>query len=414
MTKTELLKMKKSELLELATKKKLKTTTKMTKAVLVDLILQSDQTSKTKKPIKQATPKKTSQKVDRREIVEGESKKFDIEEKKHAVSPDYNVSEKDTYELPKSYNETRLTLLVQDPYWFHAYWEISKKDIKEYKISEEVLSGLILRLYTPGTGKVLDVEVDGRNQSWYFNVPQANKVYYAELGVRSKNNKFIAIARSNQVYVPADSASPTADQNWTLPQTSYNEEIFIQSGGYVVHNEDGGQVFTEWNGSPLDQPGSAGGSGSRSGRRSSVTSSTFARSSAVGSSAGVNRSSAKAFSGRSSAGSAGVGRSSAGSAGSGGFSALPASESIKGRKFWAELHTELIVYGATEPDAKVTLGGMPIQLTPEGTFSIRFYLRDGQHPVPFVATSNDEVDTIEIVPLVTKNTERREWKNKEE
>ncbi len=413
MTKAELTKMKKNDLLKIVAQKSINTTSKMTKAVLVDLILKSESKSEVK-------PKA---KVARKEIVEGESKKFDIEEKQHASTDAYVVSENDTYELPKSYNETRVTLLVQDPYWFHTYWEISQKDIKQYKIDqEEIRKAMILRLYTPGVGRVLDVEVDGGNQSWYFNVPQGNTVYYAELGVRSKNNKFIAIARSNQVYVPVDTASPDADKNWTLPESGYNEDIFIQSGGYLVRKDEFGVEATEWNGSPSEESGfiAGSGSGSRSGRRSSATSSSFARSSAVGSSAGVNRSSAQELGGRSSSvfvrssvGSAG--RSSAGSASSGGgFSALPVSESVKGRKFWAELHTELVVYGATEPNAKVTLGGMPIQLTSEGTFSIRFYLRDGQHPVPFVATSNDEVDSIEIVPLVTKNTQRREWKNKDE
>ncbi|MFN4217577.1 MAG: hypothetical protein ACK4HQ_09285, partial [Brevinematales bacterium] len=81
------------------------------------------------------------------------------------------------------------------------------------------------------------------------------------------------------------------------------------------------------------------------------------------------------------------------------------------RKFWAELHTELIVYGATEPTARVTLGGVPIQLTPEGTFSIRFYLKDGSHSIPFIATSEDGIETIEITPFVNKYTTRQDHMN---
>ncbi len=40
--------------------------------------------------------------------------------------------------------------------------------------------------------------------------------------------------------------------------------------------------------------------------------------------------------------------------------------------FWLNINAELIVYGATEPGAQVTLGGRPIQLRPDGTFSCRF------------------------------------------
>ena len=36
------------------------------------------------------------------------------------------------------------------------------------------------------------------------------------------------------------------------------------------------------------------------------------------------------------------------------------------RGFWLNVNAELIVYGATEPDALVTIGGQPIQLRPDG------------------------------------------------
>jgi len=54
---------------------------------------------------------------------------------------------------------------------------------------------------------------------------------------------------------------------------------------------------------------------------------------------------------------------------------------------------------------------VPIQLSPDGRFSIRFYLKDGAHSVPFVATSEDGVDTIEITPFVNKYTTRIERQN---
>jgi hypothetical protein len=55
--------------------------------------------------------------------------------------------------------------------------------------------------------------------------------------------------------------------------------------------------------------------------------------------------------------------------------------------FWFNINAELILYGATEQDASVTIGGRPIQLRPDGTFSCRFSLPDGEHAVTVSALS---------------------------
>jgi hypothetical protein len=55
--------------------------------------------------------------------------------------------------------------------------------------------------------------------------------------------------------------------------------------------------------------------------------------------------------------------------------------------FWFNVNAELVIYGATESDAQVTIGGRPIRLRPDGTFSYRFALPDGQHALPIAVTS---------------------------
>ena len=60
--------------------------------------------------------------------------------------------------------------------------------------------------------------------------------------------------------------------------------------------------------------------------------------------------------------------------------------------FWFNVNAELILYGATEPDAQVTIGGRVIKLRPDGTFSYRFALPDGQYELPAVAISYDKTD----------------------
>ncbi len=50
---------------------------------------------------------------------------------------------------------------------------------------------------------------------------------------------------------------------------------------------------------------------------------------------------------------------------------------VRPRKFWLIADAELIVYGATEPDATVTIGGRPIKLNPDGTFRFQMSFQDG-------------------------------------
>ena len=61
--------------------------------------------------------------------------------------------------------------------------------------------------------------------------------------------------------------------------------------------------------------------------------------------------------------------------------------------FWFNVNAELIIYGATEPDANVTIGGRKIQLRRDGTFSFRFALPDGNYDLPAQATSADASDS---------------------
>lgn len=62
------------------------------------------------------------------------------------------------------------------------------------------------------------------------------------------------------------------------------------------------------------------------------------------------------------------------------------------RGFWFAVNAEVVVYGATEPDAAVTLAGRSIKLRPDGSFSLRFSLPDGDFHLPIVAASADGME----------------------
>lgn len=66
----------------------------------------------------------------------------------------------------------------------------------------------------------------------------------------------------------------------------------------------------------------------------------------------------------------------------------PSGGELPGRQgFWFNIEAELVIYGATEPNAQVTVSAQPVELRPDGTFSFRVALPDGQHAFSAAAYS---------------------------
>jgi len=89
---------------------------------------------------------------------------------------------------------------------------------------------------------------------------------------------------------------------------------------------------------------------------------------------------------------------------SSGISSSPVKKEIKERNFWLKVDCELIVYGATEPDASVTVQGVPVKLRQDGTFTLRYYLPDGKQVIPVKATSADKLENRTVTPIVIRET----------
>ena len=92
--------------------------------------------------------------------------------------------------------------------------------------------------------------------------------------------------------------------------------------------------------------------------------------------------------------------------GVGAVSSMSSPVKIKQRGFNFWLECELIIYGGTESDAKVTMQGRPVQLRPDGTFTLRYGLPDGKFIFDCHAESSDGVEERVITPIVSRNTER--------
>ncbi|HXG49473.1 MAG TPA: hypothetical protein VNO52_17755, partial [Methylomirabilota bacterium] len=94
-------------------------------------------------------------------------------------------------------------------------------------------------------------------------------------------------------------------------------------------------------------------------------------------------------------------------AGAGGVSSVssPYGGAPAGKGFWFNVNAELVIYGATEPDAEVTIGGRSIRLRPDGTFSYRFALPDGHYELPVVAVAASRDDRRAAELRFTRSTQ---------
>ncbi len=71
---------------------------------------------------------------------------------------------------------------------------------------------------------------------------------------------------------------------------------------------------------------------------------------------------------------------------------------VKNRSFWLVADAELIVYGATEPSAKLTIGGEDVPLAADGTFRIQVPFRDGtqKYDIKALDVSGEQEKSISI------------------
>jgi hypothetical protein len=284
-----------------------------------------------------------------------------VESSKYDVGvPTKDLSAKVPKDLPAGYGKDRIVVMVRDPYWLHCYWELTRHAIQraEAALGQEWHGARpILRLLdvsshdTTSTSEsgIRDIEIHGGCNNWYLDVQNPPRSYRVDIGYLAKSGRFYVMARSNVVCTPRAGVSDIIDENWADIDSKKADRIYAMSGGFdpTASSLELKQLFEERLRRPLGSP--------------AVT-----------------------------------------SFGSGGFSFG------KSRKFWFQLDAELIVYGATEPNARVTLQGDPVKLRPDGTFTMRFSLPDSRQIIPAVATSPDGVEERTIVLAVERNTKHLE------
>ncbi|MFP4467244.1 MAG: DUF4912 domain-containing protein [Candidatus Goldiibacteriota bacterium] len=257
-------------------------------------------------------------------------------------------------ELPERYYDNKLVFMARDPYWCYAYWDISEELLKEKASAMNPEWGsyrLCLRVYEadeegrPGE-KYSDVMIPEDTGNWYVNIWEAAKSYVADIGYKAQDGHFAAITRSNPVITPPDRVS--------------GDDIEDESEMTGAQDEDFDEIFQM-----------SGGGGSKPGASEKAGMGEYLSSGALS------------------------------SVSSPGGPLQPA-----GKDFWLKADTELILYGATEPDAELTVQGEKIDLEKDGSFSLRFYLPDGTLKLPVKAVSNGGGDVITIEFKVERSSSK--------
>ncbi len=264
--------------------------------------------------------------------------------------------------LPKTYGETRVAILPRDPVWLYSYWEVAPEAMNEArkKVGEQRFnaSRWVLRVHDvtgvrfngSNSHRNFDIIINPQSDNWYVNVGEVNRSWCVDLGFMTPDGEFVLIARSNILNMPRQGVSPITDEQWAILQQEF-ERLLRLSGVEQIGKSsfDIAKLMRErWEEIvSLSLPTSPGGASSWRGMTS---------------------------------------------------------EEAKPKNFWLKADTELIVYGATEPDANLTVQGQPVALRQDGTFSLRFYLPDGDQEYPIEATSADGTMKRQITFVVTRET----------
>jgi uncharacterized protein len=324
-------------------------------------------------------------------------------------------------DLPSGYGDSRIVLLPRDPQWAYTYWDVPNEHKEELR--RQGGQQLALRIYD-----VTDIDIEYQSphsiqeypadelaREWYIPVPVSDRDYVIDIGYRAADGRWLVLARSIRVHIP-----PVYPSDWiedVFITVNFEEELrgktqyeLVPPAKKIAATANGNAVV---NGNPIyDQifglaessealrvagsifgsqhqvPGSA---------RPEQTLSSYIFPSGVGLWAVPTVSGLTA----SGVGMSGVGFSA---------SAVP----VRPRQFWLIADAELIVYGATEPDATVTIGGRPIKLNPDGTFRFQMSFQDGLIDYPILAVAADGEQTRSIHMKFNRETPSRNTNTKEQ
>lgn len=133
--------------------------------------------------------------------------------------------EEERFLFPESYGVDRVRLLVRDPEWLFAYWDVNPKSIDELRrrLGERAaaVARLTLRISDPVSGGESDVLLPPGARWWYVRTDSNRRSYRAELGFTLASGEFRNLARSNTVTTPrVGPSSHKATRRLSYPQAA--------------------------------------------------------------------------------------------------------------------------------------------------------------------------------------------------
>ena len=334
------------------------------------------------------------------------------------------------HELPEAYGTRELSLTARDPHWLYANWDFTARQLHQHN-AQAAAGHLSLRLFYGEAGGELatQVEVHPESRNWFVPVQRADQRYVAELGYLDRAGGWVSLAASAGTKTPPDALSkdttvqfatiphdvplvPVAqsiqEATWESPALAELMEVALVemcllkaeevSVGPFHLTEPMAMApleFDAW--TPAQEQALA-----------EIISLDEVRQVWTGS-LEVSKMVQRQLAGEILSQAAGPGGAVSSPLGAGAAVTSPMGGAGAGPRkgFWFNINAELIIYGATEPDAQVTIAGRPIRLRPDGSFSFRFALPDGEFELPATAVSADGEDARQAKLHFRRDTEYR-------
>ena len=122
------------------------------------------------------------------------------------------VFEEERFLFPETYGIDRVRLLIKDPEWLFAYWDLSARavDTLRRELGERgmALTRLTLRITDPGYGGTSVILLPYGARAWYVRADTKSRSYRAQLGWTLPSGQFRTLAESNLVATPRQGPSP--------------------------------------------------------------------------------------------------------------------------------------------------------------------------------------------------------------
>ena len=320
-------------------------------------------------------------------LLEGPGERFALNPNPAAAKPARVETQ-----LPEGYGTQRLFLTARDPEWLYAHWDLTRAQQRQCN-TQSTDGHLVLRVYSERVADLplAEVHVHPESRYWFVHVGRGGAGFAAELGYYRPGEIWTHVATSEPARTPV--GAPSSDKTVefaTIPTDVPLPKLIAltrQAGiarmplakAVEALRAKGHREFPT-----IPAPPPTAWTAEQESSLAQLVSPTGASRTSVSSMETSELMRGEPTQPLDWAASAGEAMTSPSSPFGG--------EQAGGKAFWFTVNAELIIYGATEPSATVTIGGRPIELQPDGSFSYRFALPDGCYELPVVAISADNTD----------------------